>query len=142
MADVAIPLLFLKPFVGVDAPTSPQEVTFTRFVVTSYLFCNQPHVDMIMEFIALTKQKFKLAADSVLHFYSLTQLLILMMEDIENNAAKHVLIKCLEAQSQFPGKRDQHLCRSRMLHHIDCIDKSYIIASFEMKLMLQYTVFN
>ena len=60
VADVFVPFIYLRPFPGLEEPTSSEEVTFARFVIMSYLFCGSSMVDLTHLFSSLLRQKMAL----------------------------------------------------------------------------------
>lgn len=95
LADIFLPLLFSKPHDVLPQPDLYDEVTFTRFIVISYLFCVQPVCDVIFDFFCLVRQTFSLKLVATMFSYNVEQMLLVITEEEERTAAlRYVIKKC------------------------------------------------
>ena len=105
MADSLVPLMFMKEFKGLEPAIPPvEEVSFARFIITSYLFCGQQIPDLIHDFLSLLRQKLTVSIHANLHTYSLDQMLAVMVEDVTPCAATAVLrdsLACLDKDGEL-----------------------------------------
>jgi len=93
----------MREFPGLDVPKNPEEITFTRCIIVSFLFGAQQMPDFIHEFFGLLRQKLSVEVSSSIAFYSFEQTLTLLVEDLQPSAAKRILIDCIK---KLPMEQD------------------------------------
>lgn len=108
MAAVFVPLLFMKEFPGIEIPSDPNEISFSRFVIMSYLFGAQQIPDLIHDFIAILRQKITLNIQATILTYSFEQLLIVLVENLQSSAAVSILKDSIH---KFPMEDDISILR-------------------------------
>lgn len=86
-----------------DVPKNPEEITFTRCIIVSFLFGAQQLPDFIHEFFGLLRQKLSMDVSSSIAFYSFEQTLTLLVEDLHPSAAKRILMDCIK---RLPMEQD------------------------------------
>lgn len=96
IAACLIPLMYMREFPGMDVPKNPEEITFTRCIIVSFLFGAQQFPDFIHEFFGLLRQKLSLDVSSSIAFYSFEQTMTLLVEDLQPSAAKRILMDCMK----------------------------------------------
>ena len=60
LADIFFPMLYYKDIKRMQPPQNPEEVSFARFLVISYIFGNESMADLIFDFFCLLKRSFKI----------------------------------------------------------------------------------
>lgn len=111
IADVFIPAMYLVDFKGLELVASSEEVSFARFIITSYIFCLQQMPDFIFLFIAVLRSKLNLSLGAVMPYYSFQQLALLLFEDLQPCGAIDALKRCLAQVPQGAELRFKHIIR-------------------------------
>jgi hypothetical protein len=76
---------------------SSEEVSFTRFVITMFLFCGQHTPDLISELFAVLKKNFALKLESKMFYFNLSEVLTVFAE-ISDSFASKVLLQAIQQQ--------------------------------------------
>ncbi len=95
LADVFIPSIFLKEFKRLDLPDNPEECTFVRFIIMSYLFGCQPIPDLIYDFFAILRKNLTIHTTALIAVYSFQQVCLLLIEDLQNTGTYKFLKKAI-----------------------------------------------
>lgn len=111
LTDIFIPSLYLRNFIGLDKMEGNEEVSFARFIVTSYIIGCEQAPDLIYDFIAILRQKLTLQISAVVTAYSFVQLCTILMEDLQPSGARTALLKGLKKLEEAPDLRFQNIIR-------------------------------
>lgn len=95
LAELFIPMIYLKDFNGLDDAHSPLEISFARFTIMNILFCLQSCGDVIYDFLSILRQRLNLQVKVVIFTYNLKELLVVLTEDLKaSTSLQHILTYC------------------------------------------------
>ena len=97
LADIFFPAIFMQDVNGLADAYSSEEVSYTRFVITMFLFCGQHTPDMITELFAVLKKNFALKLQAKIFYHNLAEMLTLLTE-INDSFASKVLLRAVQQQ--------------------------------------------
>jgi hypothetical protein len=106
IADIFIPSMYLRDFAGLDPVVTNQELSFARFIVTSYIFGCMQFADLIYSLFAILRQNLKMQLSAVVSSVSFSKIISLLMEEIEISGCKKIL---LQATSRMENGQDVRL---------------------------------
>lgn len=103
LADVLLPFIFFKEMKSLPLPKviDMEEVTFTRFILRSYVFCAQPLGDCMFDFFAIIRQNMKLKLRAVMYSFNLYQLLLVLMSELRSTASKKYILERVNLEDEM-----------------------------------------
>jgi len=96
ISEIYIPTVYTKEFHGLEPFHSLGEVTFTRFVILTYIFCAQPLPDLFFELFCILRQRFNLQHTATVFAFNVEQLVGIFGEDIRPCTTSKYLQKLLK----------------------------------------------
>lgn len=88
-------IYLLKDYNNLDPAHSAEEVSFTRFIIISYLFLSQQTPDLVYDLFAILKKQMSAKLEAQALFVYFSQLMLLLMSDTEDSAAKMIIFDYL-----------------------------------------------
>lgn len=99
LADIYVPLIYLRDYKGLDKPHSPEEVSFARFMIMSYIFCAQPAADLILDCIILMRNRMKLSLNYALYTFNFHQIVSILTEELKPSEALKYVLKYINVKN-------------------------------------------
>jgi hypothetical protein len=95
LADVFFPGIFLKEFPRLEMIENPEEVTFARFIIMSYVFGAQAPPEIIYDFLSILRKNLRIHTTALVAVYSFQQICNLVIEDLQNCGTLKYLKRCI-----------------------------------------------
>ena len=103
IAEIFIPSMYMKDFVGLEPPHSLNEVTFPRWVIMTYMFCAEPMPDLILNLFAILRQRFNLQVTATMFAFNVEQIVSLFGEQLSPSSTQKYFVKLLK---QLPKDKE------------------------------------
>ena len=101
LADLFLPLIYMKDYPQLLKPHSDNEISFARFVIMSYIFCAQCHADLIYDSLTMMRQRLDLKLHTVIFTFNFLEIVKVLNENSKKSAAlKYVLRACNVANDE------------------------------------------
>ena len=101
----------MKQFAGIEEMQNSEEVTFTRFVITSYIFVMSQIPDLMYDFIAILRRRLDIPITIVISAWATYHLVKLMMEDLKPSGSATIILKYMKSISEGPDLRLKAIIR-------------------------------
>lgn len=111
LAEILIPSIYLKPFTGLEDMENPEEVTFSRFAITSYIFVMSQIPDLMYDFMAILRRRLDIPITVVVSAYAYSHLVKLLMEDLKHSGSAAVIRKYVQSIAEGPDLRLKMIIR-------------------------------
>lgn len=95
LADIFFPSIYLKEFPRLEDVDSNEDVTFTRFIIMSYIFGAQAIPDLFYDFLSILRKNLKIHTTALVAVYSFQQICNLVIEDLKNCGTVKYLKKAI-----------------------------------------------
>ena len=83
ISDIFIPLMFHRPYPGLEKPKEIDEATFPRFIIIAYTFCQQPICDLVFDYFMLLRKSFKIKTTATVFSYHLVETMHVLCEELQ-----------------------------------------------------------
>ena len=95
ITEIFVPMLYQKEFSGLEKAHSMNEVTFSRFVILTYIFLAQPYPDLFFEMFCLLRQRFNLKTTATFYAYNMEQMATVLGEELETSWTHKYLLRVM-----------------------------------------------
>jgi len=99
LADLYMPLIYMRDYKGLDKPHSMEEVSFARFSIMAYIFCAQPPADLIFDCLVLMRNRMKLSLKYTMYTYNVLQIVLILTEEMQPSETLKYLLKYINLKN-------------------------------------------